>query len=64
MDSYTPLVKKRLKKFGCKFLRQGTGDHEIWQNPKNNKQTTVDNTIKSRHTANRIFQQLGFDKQF
>lgn len=64
MDSFTPELKKLLEDFGCEFVRHGKGDHEIWRNPISGKKTIVDGKIKSRHTANRVLQQLGFKKHF
>ena len=61
MAEYEKIVRKILKNHGCKFLRHAKGDHDIWINPANNKQTTVDGKIKSRYTANAIFRQLGID---
>jgi hypothetical protein len=29
-DSFTPRVKRLLMASGCRFERQGKGDHEIW----------------------------------
>ncbi|MCM1226036.1 MAG: type II toxin-antitoxin system HicA family toxin [Clostridium sp.] len=57
---YGELIKK-LKKSGCRLLRQG-GNHEIWYNPRNNQKTQVE-----RHkgkeiatgTVNKIFKDLG-----
>ena len=49
---------KHLRKHGCQFVREG-GDHSIWENAENGRQTAV-----SRHreilefTARRICQQL------
>ena len=62
--SYTADVKKRLKAAGCWMVRQGRGDHEIWESPLNGKRFTVDGTIKSRHTANGTLKDAGLDKAF
>ena len=49
---------KHLRKHGCQFVREG-GEHTIWENPANGRQTAV-----PRHreildfTARRICQQL------
>jgi hypothetical protein len=45
-----------------KFDRQGKGDHEIWLCPKARRPITVDNDIKSRHTANGILKAAGLPK--
>jgi hypothetical protein len=29
MSGYTPAIKQVLLKAGCRFVRQGRGDHEI-----------------------------------
>lgn len=64
MDSYTPLVKKMLRDHGCHPVRTGKGDHEIWRSPINGINFPVDNTIKSRHTANGVLKQAGLPKAF
>jgi HicA toxin of bacterial toxin-antitoxin, len=53
-QSFTPQLKKIIKKNGCQLERQGKGDHEIWYSPLTEKCFIVDNAIKSRHTANSI----------
>jgi predicted RNA binding protein YcfA (HicA-like mRNA interferase family) len=45
-------------------VRQGKGDHEIWQSPISGKRFVVDGKIKSRHTANAIMKQAGIDHHF
>ena len=62
--SYTRDVKKRLKEAGCWMVRQGRGDHEVWESPINGKRFTVDGDIKSRHTANGTLTDAGLDKAF
>ena len=62
--SYTRDVKKILKANGCWFVRQGRGDHEIWESPINGKRFTVDGKIMSRHTANGTLEDAGLDKAF
>ena len=57
-------VRKLLHKAGWQFLRQGKGDHEIWHDPATGKKVTIDNSIKSRHTANAILKQAGLPKSF
>lgn len=63
-SSYTPEVKQILRRNGCRFYRQGKGDHEIWKSPINGRKFQVDNKIKSRHTANETLKQAGLKKQF
>jgi len=64
LRSYTPLVKEKLAAAGCWFVRQGRGDHEIWESPLNGKRFTVDNNIQSRHTANGTLKDAGLAKAF
>jgi hypothetical protein len=48
----------------CVFVRQGKGDHEIWQSPISRRRFMVDNFIKSRHWANYTLKQAGIPKAF
>lgn len=64
MKSLTPELKKILEQAGCYLVRQGRGDHEIWESPRSGIRFTVDNNIKSRHTANAVLKQAGLPKQF
>lgn len=63
-QSYTPEVKKALAQAGCRFARQGKGDHEFWHSPITSRKVLVDNKILSRHTANETLKQAGLPKQF
>ena len=63
-DNFTPRVKAILSEHGCVFVRQGKGDHEIWQSPISNRRFMVDNFIKSRHWANYTLKQAGLPKAF
>ena len=54
MAAYEKDVRRILLANGCTFVRQGKGDHEIWQSPITNRRFVVDGRIKSRHTANGI----------
>jgi hypothetical protein len=53
-----------LRQHGCRFDRQGKGDHEIWYSPITKKRFPVDQKIKSRHTANGVLKQAGLEKAF
>jgi hypothetical protein len=64
MASYTADLKAVLKRHGCRFDRQGKGDHEIWYSPISNHYFPVDGNIKSRHTANAVLKQAGLPKTF
>ena len=64
MSDLTPQLKKILKEAGCRFERQGKGDHEIWFSPITGVRFVVDHAIKSRHTANAVLKQAGLSKKF
>ncbi len=64
MSDYTPRLKRLLRDAGCSFERQGKGDHEIWYSPISGVRFVVDNSIKSKHTANAVLKQAGLPKQF
>ena len=64
MAEYEKKIRVVLKENGCFFVRRGKGDHDIWQNPANNKTFPVDTKIKSRHMANRILKEAGIDFKF
>ena len=51
-DNDTVRVKATLSENGCTLVRQGKGDHEIWQSPITKRRFMVDHFIKSRHWAN------------
>lgn len=63
-DNFTPAVKKLLRNAGCRFERQGKGDHEIWYSPLSKRRFMVDAKIKSRHWANVTLKQAGLTKAF
>ena len=64
MADFAPDLKKILLDAGCEFVRQGKGDHELWQSPISDHRFTVDSKIKSRHTANGVLKQAGLPKAF
>jgi len=64
MESFTAPLKELLLKAGCRFERQGKGDHEIWFSPMTEIRFPVDSKIKSRHTANAVLKQAGLPKHF
>jgi len=64
VKSFTPQVKALLLEKGCRFIRHGRGDHEVWESPVNGKRITVDGTILSRHTANGTLKDAGLPKAF
>jgi hypothetical protein len=64
MGDYTQMLKDALAEVGCRFERQGKGDHEIWYSPITGVRFPVDQKIKSRHTANAVLKQAGLPKKF
>jgi hypothetical protein len=61
---YAGELKRLLAAAGCRFVRPGKGDHEIWSSPLSGRSFPVDSTIRSRHTANGVLKQAGLPKAF
>jgi len=59
MADYTRKVKKILSDNGCKFVRYGKGDHEIWYSPITMRNFTVDGSIPKRTSANETIKDAG-----
>lgn len=64
MAEYEKVVREVLREHGCRFVRRGKGDHDIWYSPITRRNVTVDGKIKSRYTANDIMKQSGIDRRF
>lgn len=64
VKNFTPELKQILRRSGCHFIRVGKLDHAIWFSPVNGIPFVVDNTIKSRNTANAVLKQAGLGKGF
>jgi len=64
MAEFEKKVRKELSRNGCYFLRRGKGDHDVWHNPANKRNVSVDSKIKSRHTANAIMKEAGIEHKF
>jgi len=64
MAEYEKKVRQILKENGCRFVRHGKGDHDIWHSPINNRNFTVDGKINIRHVANEIMKQAGIKYHF
>ena len=64
MAEYEKRVRKILRRYGCFFVRNGKGDHEIWFSPINQRNVTVDGKIKSRHSANGVLKDAGISFRF
>jgi hypothetical protein len=63
MNNFTPELKRLLREAGCHPVRQGKGDHEIWQSPISGKRFPVDGKILSRHLANAVLKQAGLPQK-
>ena len=59
MADYTRAVKRILSENGCKFVRYGKGDHEIWHSPITGRNFTVDGKIPKRTSANETIKDAG-----
>lgn len=64
MAEYEKKVREILVSNGCRFVRHGKGDYDIYFSPITNRNITVDSKIKSRHTANAIMKQSGINHHF
>jgi hypothetical protein len=62
-SGYYPQLRSILVKQGCKFVRNGTGSHEVWFSQINGKTFPVAVTIMSRHLANEILKQAGIKQK-
>ena len=60
---YYQLIEE-LEAAGCRFVRRGKGDHDIWYSPISDCNFTVDRGCLSRHTANGALKQAGLPKKF
>ena len=59
MGNYTRQVKKILLANGCKFVRYGKGDHEVWYSPITNENFSIDGKIVKRTSANEFLKDAG-----
>lgn len=60
---YARQVKEILRAHGCTLVRQGKGDHELWQSPLSEARFVVDGKIPSRHLANIVLKQAGIKQK-
>jgi hypothetical protein len=63
-SSYGRELKRILRDHGCRFVRQGKGDHEIWFSPITNRTLAVDAGTRKRFTANAVLKQAGIEPSF
>jgi hypothetical protein len=64
MAEYEKKVRDLLRANGCRFVRRGKGDHDIWHSPITGQNFPVDSKIKSRHIANLIMKEGGIGHRF
>ena len=62
--AYGRELKRILAEHGCRFVRQGKGDHEIWFSPITGLTFAVDSGTRKRFTANGILKQAGIEPEF
>ena len=63
-SNYGRDLKRILLDHGCRFVRHGKGDHEIWLSPVTGRHFTVDATTRKRFTANAVLRQAGLAPKF
>jgi len=63
MGDFTRDVKKILSKNGCKFVRYGKGDHEIWYSPITKTNFSIDGKIVKRTSANEYLKDAGINQK-
>jgi hypothetical protein len=64
MKEYGKAVRDILNENGCRFVRHGKGDHDIWYSPVSNCNVTVNGKIPNRHEANGVLKQAGINHKF
>ena len=62
--AYGRELKRVLLNHGCRFVRHGKGDHEIWFSPITDRSFTVDAGTQNRFTANGTLKQAGIKPSF
>ena len=64
MADYTKDVYRLLNEYGCKFVRHGKGDHNIYYSPVTKRNVSVDGRITIKHMANKIMKDAGIEYRF
>ena len=62
--AYGRELKRILAEHGCRLVRYGKGDHEIWFSPITDRTFTVDAGTRKRFTANAVLMQAGIKQAF
>ena len=55
---------KLFKENGCRFVRNGKGDHQVWFSPITGNNVTLDYGTTKNRTANGILKQAGIKHKF
>jgi len=63
MGDYSRQVKRIMRENGCRFVRHGKGDHEIWYSPIVNQNVSVDGRLKKRTSANETLKDAGINEK-
>lgn len=62
--AYDRELKRILSDHGCRFVRHGKGDDEIWFSPPTDRTFTVEAGTRKRFTANAMLKQAGIKPSF
>lgn len=62
-SGFYPQVRSILLAYGCIFVRQGKGSHEVWYSPISQKQFSVAVTVNARNMANGVLKQAGIQRK-
>ena len=64
MADYTKDVYRLLSDHGCKLIRRGKGDHNIYYSPITKRSISVDGRITIKHMANKVMKDAGIEYRF
>ncbi len=64
MADYRRKLIKLLEANGCRFVRQATGSHELWESPKAQRRFVVQYDLSSKVAANSVLKQAGLTERF
>ena len=63
MDFFEKAVREVLSGDGCKFIKRGLGDYDVWESVQTGKYFAVAHIIKSRRHANTVLRIAGIAKE-
>jgi uncharacterized protein (DUF1330 family) len=61
--SYVRQIRQLLEQHGCRFVRNGKGDHEIWFSPITNRIVVIDVGGDNKLTANKTLKEAGLKER-